>query len=296
MKEYNLGFFYPGATTSSTAFSLASTVGGVVTVDGFNGQLGNNLYELLGALTFAKWSGASIVRVNAPWRYPQLFRIEKGHEFHMKGADKSLEHACKKTGYKPGGGHWWYVHCQLAPISLARSLMMEYLKPLMTKNFSSCANKKLGDPRSLVVHYRKNRKVPCNIVDNIYRAGKFKHLTAVCRKSSENECMAHHLQQQYASLQSKSVLEDACTLLQAQNLVVSYSTFSESMALLSTNLKKYYRIGADSIPFVHKGKPFNYCANKVAQGKGYLWQGAEFIEYSLDGKQKANLTACLKTN
>merc|ERR1712100_947768 len=86
-------------------------------------------------------------------------------------------------------------------------------------------------------------------------------------------CLDYHIQKG-ASWAPKSLFDDACDLMRARHLVVAWSTFPESMALMSTRVQTLYHSGPFT-PFGGQG------ADWCTDSSRLIWNGTRLHEYEL---------------
>lgn len=177
-------------------------------------------------------------------------------------------------------GGWWDVACRGVSAEEYRDVLHKYLRALFTSELSAClvAAPPQGEGL-LTVHLRgadlwphsrgdnalfRDRhsitersswdeeanhwdwaEPPCSLYEKIIVEGGFRSVLVVTTTDRRNPCVAwfEALANRFPvsiKVQTRSLLEDSCALLQARHLVLSYSTFAETMAMLSTRVQRIY--------------------------------------------------------
>jgi len=86
---------------------------------------------------------------------------------------------------------------------------------------------------------------PCSLYEKVIAEEGFRHVLVVTSSDRLNPCVSWLEKRATRSnysfrVQSKTLLEDSCALLRARNLFLSYSTFPESMAVLSLQVQRIF--------------------------------------------------------
>jgi len=71
---------------------VVSTEGGVVTISGYNGQMGNRLYVLGSALVFASYVGATTLSLAGDFKCKDILNFTKGMEIPLTGLVHQISH------------------------------------------------------------------------------------------------------------------------------------------------------------------------------------------------------------
>lgn len=243
-------------------------------------------------------------RMNQYFSLPSEFVLREVKESWRPALDEARL-ACPtlrnvRTDYEPGSyfATWWLEYCCDVPAEEYRRALQEHMRPVFSKRFSSCVktDDSAVDDELLTIHIRGEdlwpmdvdtvvyddeytyrlyfgwQQPPCSMYKKAILEGGFKRFLVVTSPDYKNPCVGWL--KEYAALESlefqvKSTdmpLEDACELLNARNLVLSYSTFADSMALLSRNLRRIYvrrEFMAGSMMNCH------------------VWPGVELIQYDV---------------
>lgn len=160
---------------------------------------------------------------------------------------------------------WYRTPCSNASAREYRELLHRYLRPLLSSKLSACVSRgDAGAARTLTVHLRSDdvwpssgrlaatpriwTMPPCAMFEKVVRDGGFERVVVVTSPDRRNPCVAWFEAFSARSgvaveLQSGSVLEDACALLRAEHLMLSYSSFGHNLALLSDRLRRIYTRG-----------------------------------------------------
>lgn len=268
------------------------------------GRLGNQLHALGAALIFAKYTGAQRLRIppdgDARHKTRELFQLPE--EIWLGGGgDTSLQKSCEIV--PAGNSNWWRSHCKPVPARVFHDALVKYIRPYINANLSACvkAPATKHEKGQLTVHLRgedywpapDNHKAnyskararpdtPCSLFDKIFSEGKFKHLLIVTSPDRRHPC-ARMFQERvergegHIKVQSDSIVDDACALLRAPHLALSYSTLAEGIALLSDRAQHLYHSGG----FEPEHDPgVDWCTD----GTGDLWPGAKLLQYSMAGQ------------
>lgn len=295
------GFGREGSMASLMKQGLLILQGGVVKLSGWNGMgLGNHIYQLEAALVFSKYVGAQSLTLPANAADP----FDLPPEIALPGApDAALQQSCEHAaGDMPGEGlGFWKMSCLRAPIEVAHTEMLNHVRPLFKQELAACAAApdEAFENNLLTVHFRVHDRAevaaPCSLVDKAFADGGHQNILIVSDSSSDTDPCEDYLVSKYGQkvvLQksrtsaepdgSKRLLADFCALVRAQNLKLSWSTFPEGAAMLSTRLRRLYhsngfqRFGTQSV---------DWCPN----AQGQLWSGAELFHYDLGDYAKIPL-------
>eukprot|EP00929_Paragymnodinium_shiwhaense_P037778 TRINITY_DN20065_c0_g2_i4.p1 TRINITY_DN20065_c0_g2~~TRINITY_DN20065_c0_g2_i4.p1 ORF type:complete len:323 (+),score=79.83 TRINITY_DN20065_c0_g2_i4:937-1905(+) len=197
------------------------------------------------------------------------------------------------------------------PAGTFHRVYTSFMRPRMTQNLSQCAEEPATEEEenTLVVTYRGGDVVrgtaPCSMADLIADENGFSHIKVVSTivmptnpRDSEkviekklhpadksnagaarHPCIDYHVKTG-ATWAARTLFQDACDILRARHLVVAWSTFPESMALMSTRLVNFYHSGGYT-PF--GGQGIDFCTDKDK----HVWEGAKLFEYDFgqDWKQ-----------
>jgi len=275
-----------------------TTHNGTVMLDGWNGGLGNRLIGLSAALVFAQYTGAAWLKIKHPINMQEFSHFERLFNFTAPKyialpaiGDQSLQASCRPAQWFFNqsdpivySSNWWRISCRMAPARIVHELMRKYVQPLMTPELSACVDAPLAEHEQdmLTVHIRRLDN-PCSLVRQIQTEGKFSSLLVVTEgksifKAGKHPCLNHF--GTYSAVQNGSLLADTCALMRAKHLLVSWSTFPESLALLSEHLETYYHAGPYE-PF--HDQSVDYCTDT----SGHLWPGTQLVQYNRSGYDDA---------
>jgi len=265
------------------------------------------------AMVFAKYTGASTIHIGSScehkehtqcFGYPHIFTIDAEaaasgtQELRLHGieADPGLQKSCKRVdpavALGEEGADWWHVHCYVAPAPVFHEMMVKHVRPYFVKNLTKCVDAPVtAEERStLLVHYRSGDKAsmkprdgpPCALAEKVFADGGFKKYRIVSgnpqSESAVHPCVHYFKKKPEATVQQGSLLEDVCSILRAPNLLSSFSTFPETLALLSTRLQNYYHQGSVE-PLHTRGEyTVNYCTDE----SDAIWPGTKWFQYKVD--------------
>jgi len=170
---------------------------------------------------------------------------------------------------------FWTEHCE-ASADAYRGIGLQMVRPLFRPALAACAEGSTdgeNPDETLTVHLRGDdmwgvdelkggvteldmasipnhwlwNHPPCSMYKKIITDWGFKHVVLVTSPDQRHPCIKWPWFQDRANegaftfrVQSSTLLNDACALLRARNLVLSFSTFPEAMALLSTRVKRIF--------------------------------------------------------
>jgi hypothetical protein len=173
-------------------------------------------------------------------------------------------------------GDFWGNGCKGADAATVHALAQKYLVPRLKDEFKDClgSHNSSSGHRHLTIHLRGGdllplkfaspndtvdhwlwRQPPCSMYDKIIKGNKYTAVLVLIGKptdefgTTESEGLHPCIPWLKAygkktnitvRIQSSSVLEDACAVYRARHLVLSYSTFGESLALLSGAARRLY--------------------------------------------------------
>jgi len=179
-----------------------------------------------------------------------------------------------------GENHWASGYSReycVSPASEFHAIAVEMVRPMFKPELLACAEGSVegeNPDETLTIHLRGNdmwgvderysddaadldmgaipnhwlwNHPPCSMYKKIITEEGFKHVVLVTSPDQRHPCIKWPWFQDRARegaisfrVQSGTLLEDSCALLQAHNLVLSFSTFPEAMAVLSTRVKRIY--------------------------------------------------------
>ena len=236
---------------------------------GKNGRTGNNLAQVMKGLYFA--AATSISCVHLPTKYyknslfdmPEYFRIGY-HPVNFEGCANALSesqapwlrHCSVACNPSSTYGSFWVDGCTGIAANEMRLLADAYIKP---HAFFHAPNDDESD-KLLTVHLRGGdllgnvnpvnhwlwAQPPCAMYEKIVAHGNYNSVLVVIDKPIEAyPCVPWFRNFSKRSgimvrIQSSSVLADARAISRAKNLALSFSTFPESIALVSGNAKRLY--------------------------------------------------------
>lgn len=243
-----------------------------VFVTGANGRLGNNLIQIIRAVYMATALNATCVRLSPLLQTQKhVGSIADLPDFLSIGSNALVADAkCKKvalTYRNPSGysGNFWPEGCRGTTASAAHQIAREYIAPHLRSQFKQCAKSHALDDKLLTIHLRGGDLLPgqhsdvdkwfwdqppCWTYQKIILSGGYKDVLVITepelhRGQIRHPCIRWLRAYGVSSgvsvrVQSTSLVEDACAIYRAKNLVLACSTFSESLAVLSGKAKQIY--------------------------------------------------------
>jgi len=233
---------------------------------GKNGRTGNKLAQVTKAVFFAAATNMTCVHLepksynNSLLAMPEYLRLGK-HSIKGDGctsaSSESWLHRCGASSVVCG--NFWLNGCHGVAAGDLRPLAEAYIKPYA--RFSTAEGFPRGD-NLLTAHLRGGdllkesrngyanhwmwAQPPCAVYERIVNHGNYSAILVVLDKPVE----AHPCVPWFRNfskhrglklrIQSSSVVEDARAIYRARNLALSYSTFGESIALVSGEAKRLY--------------------------------------------------------
>lgn len=221
-------------------------------ISGWNGgRLGNELFQVMHALVYAEATGAREVILPSNSRnldklfdLPLKIPIAQNPDLQIR-VRCSLQH----TGY------FFKEHADSFCTGVRRKdyrrVLKLYVKSRMNNATKTmCAAEGSGFP-GLTIHLRsgdlvhadhkQGRFMPCSYHDSVIAAGDFKNIRIVTEPDLSHPCLAAlHARHRGKNVivQSKSIQEDACALMNAQNLDLGDSTFGDTLEMMNENVRE----------------------------------------------------------
>eukprot|EP00419_Tripos_fusus_P061358 CAMPEP_0172907214 /NCGR_PEP_ID=MMETSP1075-20121228/178399_1 /TAXON_ID=2916 /ORGANISM="Ceratium fusus, Strain PA161109" /LENGTH=200 /DNA_ID=CAMNT_0013764793 /DNA_START=59 /DNA_END=657 /DNA_ORIENTATION=- len=190
----------------------------------------------------------------------------------MPNECRALAHKIQDK-HQPGrfASRFWKQQCHAVSAKQYHDLARELVWPMFKADLGACTEKNDTNPetqeRTLTVHLRSDdmwkgldgKKIPsdavanhwlwqhppCSLYEKVIAEEGFQHVLVVTSSDRLNPCVSWFEKRAMWSnysvrVQSKTLLEDSCALLRARNLFLSYSTFPESMAVLSLQVRRIF--------------------------------------------------------
>ena len=243
-----------------------------VVVTGANGRLGNNLIQIIRAIYMATALNATCVKFSALMQtqqhvgsitnFPDTLSIESNALIADAKCKKVALSYQTRSGY---GGNFWTKGCHGTTAYTAHRIAQKYIAPHFKPQFWQCAKSHALDDKLLTIHLRGGDLLPgqhsnvdkwfwdqppCWAYHNVIRSGGFEDVLIITepelhRGQIRHPCISWLRTYGVSSgvsvrVQSTSLIEDACAIYRAKNLVLACSTFSESLAVLSGKAKRIY--------------------------------------------------------
>eukprot|EP00930_Biecheleria_cincta_P000646 TRINITY_DN10146_c0_g1_i1.p1 TRINITY_DN10146_c0_g1~~TRINITY_DN10146_c0_g1_i1.p1 ORF type:complete len:355 (+),score=81.48 TRINITY_DN10146_c0_g1_i1:103-1167(+) len=256
------------------------------------GRTGNQLVLMVRALVYGKRMSAASVKYDMKFCWlRQLFQLPQ----------QELRLARVESSHGKCQGRYIYddleqfPFCPAVTSSEIHHAMVQYLSPLMVPKLSSCvkSDSATDDGNLLTIHlrsgdifdkqqgHRQHRQPPCafyrKAVESKPGGGRFDRILLITSDGKPNPCVKE-LQSGLdksisVTVQRGSMLEDSCAILRAQNLVLSYSTFSHGLAMMSSNVRNIFatEMLMDNI------REWFDCS---------LWPGVELLKFGVPGQEK----------
>lgn len=254
------------------------------------GRTGNQLVLMVRALVYGQRMSAAAVKYKMKFCWlRELFQLpEQGLQL-------------KSTGTSHGKCQGRYIYddleqfplCPAVKSSEIHQAMVQYLSPLMVPQLNSCVKSPSAtdDGNLLTIHlrsgdifdkeqgHRQHRQPPCafyrKVIESKPGGDRFVRILLITSGGKQNPCV-EYLQSDTSlsvTVQRASMLEDSCALLRAQNLVLSYSTFSHGLAMMSSNVRNIFatEMLMDNI------REWFDCN---------LWPGVELLKFAVPGQEK----------
>jgi len=198
-------------------------------------------------------------------------------EIFMQGRapsdDVSMPEGCSSQHMQIGDGKvrgvWYASPCLDMSALYYHQAFRTHLLPLSTPQLKSCVEDGTSpDEGLLTIHLRGDDAIPiedhmldskaalrswlfppCSLYQRIIEDGGFARVLLVTSPDLRNPCVRWLQDLSAASgqfslqLQSGTVLEDACAILRARHLTLSYSSFGHNLAVMSQHLRTIYTRG-----------------------------------------------------
>lgn len=167
-------------------------------------------------------------------------------------------------------GRFWpyqtHSSCPAASPQQHRAVMQEYVRKLLSAELGMCLREMESEEDVLTIHLRGGDlfqgspdstalpqlwwSPPCSMYSKIISEEGYRRVLLITSPDRSHPCLewlqafkvgrSQDEAPVQVSVQSASLLEDVCKLMSAQNLVLAYSTLSETLALLSERVRRLY--------------------------------------------------------
>lgn len=272
-----------------------------VTITKWSGRTGNNILQVTHAIAYAKRVGASQVVFPGfdenSYSFLQLFSHPSVLRLPTSAQPAEGQEApgcSNKEDMNPSG--MWYqgknVVCKGTTFMELRQVLFEHIRPMFRAALSQCEMKpedehaaerltihlRSGDLFSERAGHKQHKQPPCKFYDKVIETGldgkPFSKVLVVTENERTNPCLSLLLERHpdIVEVQSGTVLEDACSLLRARNLVTSFSTFSHMLGRMSTRLLRVY--GSDPL----------LCGDWMGPVEQEAWPGVRLNVYQVPGQ------------
>ena len=269
------------------------------------GRLGNLVQGIGAALIFSRYVGATTIEITPPPTERLGNAIAIPEKLVLDGArnDNLAENCVRaKEHYQAGaqsdGSSWGEIEedyifftCSLVEASLYHDLLLQYVRPMLTcsENIETSTGADV-----LTVHLRSDDQTdlsaPCALIEKILEQSQHKNVLIVTSPTGSHPCLevakTFVAEGRNVSVQSGSLAEDFCSLVRAEALLLSFSTFSESAALLSKHVKNVYKGGDRFEPWWPGPQRVRWCIQSTGSGESYLWQGTQLNQYNVTDYQQ----------
>ncbi|CAE8703965.1 unnamed protein product [Polarella glacialis] len=230
-----------------------------IRVNEWNGRLGNHYHQMGQAIVAAELCGIKSVRFpahiskNAYQRQDGL--LDAPSEILLPGPD--LHAGLTIPSQCPEGmqHNWYHNPCVNITAREYKRVMMEYVRPVLGADLSACMSNSTPIEEDLLTIHLRNDDImqyvymfwgqpPCSMYEKIILEEKFKKILVVgagqgpCQQRLRSFAKGQQLQLREQGLK---IYEDFCALARARHLVLSFSSFSISAALLSKEVRTIYR-------------------------------------------------------
>jgi len=231
---------------------LAVTPGELVMVH-YSGRMGNHIQSVTMAIMIAQELGYGYVRLPNQTRH-SIEILDLPQRLLVKPRNDKTTFSCAPSGALPP-----YLACHGANKGEFRRIMTDHLWPMLTRAAQvSCAREAWFT--GLTVHLRSGdlldsqhfqaKFAPCSFFDRVIHRFRYQAVRIITEPDRKHPCIAELALRHpdvNISVQSKSVVEDYCALMTAQDLAVgSFSTFSGTAEMWNDQLKNLFLPGACS--------------------------------------------------
>jgi len=266
-----------------------------INISSWQGRFGNHMHQIVFAVLAAELCSVrsvdlALYRHKFPLDLPRKLWLNetKWQKTDSDYAAPSTMLPCKpKILYR-----WQKSHlCHNFTVRQYRRVALQYLRPLMKRDVRNCLDNRTwpaGDDEVLTVHLRAGDIVrwngrsagqaPCSMYEKILLQGHFAKVHVVFEPVGPCVCCQHirscaeRLKIGY-SQQSTTIHNDFCTLAKARHLVLSFSTFAVSAALISTDVKTLHRRGDSNWGTVQLHSMLPSCS---------VWPGIMMFEWTVE--------------
>lgn len=251
------------------------------TVNQWNGRLGNHIHQILNMVLFAHLCSIAEVHFpkhqdNTHAYSHQIGLLDMPTTLSFPPREQILNHPLKCPRHSRHTHPWFGNYCFTnTPMWVYHQLALHFVRPYLGDYIRECLTipEDADAEQTLTVHMRADDvakypeyswgQPPCSMYEKIIKENKFsriifvkkgdapcaKRLLAVAEEAQisvtyppafdETNFKPWHMRIFYR--ETHNLATDFCTLMRARHLVLSYSTFSVSAALLSTSIKTMYR-------------------------------------------------------
>lgn len=281
-----------------------------VTVINWNGRIGNHLQQISNALVFARLCHLDFVQFpphqnNTRAYSHQIGLLDFPETLAIPERDLVNEGKIPKSCPRHFSHLWYGNYCTNIPMWFYRDTMIKYLKPHLGSLIQSCLERPREDwedENLLTVHMRGDdttkypeyswAQPPCSMYEKIISEQKFDSILlvkkgpATCapqllvfaaannisvRTTATHQNLDPSLKEEIWMRDARFLAEDFCALTRARHLVLSFSTYALSAALLSPTLETLYmRVEA----------PWDTLLKSPVNCQ--VWPGLSLYEYNID--------------
>jgi len=268
-----------------------------VEINEWNGRLGNQLHQMGQALIAAELCGIRSVRfpphIKGRHYHGQDGLLDAPREVMLPGLDRHSELQIPEQCPIEFIHNWYHKPCYKIPAREYRRVMLKHVEPALGNDIAEClrANRSAIEDDLLTVHLRNDDigqyvymfwgQPPCSMYEKIISEEKFKKVIVV--GAGQGPCQTwfrEFAKKQRITLreQSGTVAEDFCALARARHLVLSFSSFSVSAALVSREVRAIYR-----------RKDSAWDGRSISAINCDVWPGVKMLEYGLRAQAKQML-------
>jgi len=228
-----------------------------VTITNWYGRIGNNIIQVVNAILFCQANGYRKLKLPVDMKnLNQLFDLPNEIAIEKKTLDDNATFTCE---WNPPYMHWFFGRCMSLTKGMYKHTLEQYLVPHFTNSTVSACHKehitpfmgltihlRSGDTARSSMHTSQTAYASCSFFEKVVNDHKFKEVRVVTEADFSHPCV-RFLRARLpemgvpVQLQSASVEQDACALMNARYIAVgSWSTFSQTLELLNDRVAKSF--------------------------------------------------------
>jgi len=221
------------------------------------GRLGNNLYQLFHAISYAESKNISTVKLPAGGRHGGPMH---GGLFDLPLVLQIQPKPSSAANCSFDRSYFGVEQCTFTQSKeVFRQALHTYVKPHLKPDVNKVCQSKDHANHDLVIHLRggdlnekknedhgQSRMPPCSFYRHLVEANHFRGVTLVVEDGAKDHNCRTQILTAFAGSTvvvketNRSLIDDACTLMTSPYVTFGLSTFAETLTMMNDQLKKVY--------------------------------------------------------